>query len=108
MHRRVVKQTMELFNLLEKNGKIQISIIHYLLDKNLTADIPKLLIDLTITSFLFNNNVEELTFILNDLELDLSLEVDHEQNQVTLKKAIKQAWINFTIITCKNQSSIRF
>ncbi len=78
---------MELFNLLEKNGKIQISIIHYLLDKNLTADIPKLLIDLTITSFLFNNNVEELTFILNDLELDLSLEVDHEQNQVTLKKS---------------------
>lgn len=86
MHKRVVKQTMELFKLLEKNGKIQISIIHYLLDENLTAAIPKLLTDLEITSFLFNNNIEELAVILNSLELDLSLEVNHEQNQITLKK----------------------
>lgn len=78
---------MELFNLLEKNGKIQISIIHYLLDKNLTADIPKLLNDLAVTPFLFNNNIEELAFILKALELDLSLEINHEKNQITLKKS---------------------
>lgn len=78
---------MELFNLLEKNDKIQISIIHYLLDKNLTADIPKLLNDLVVTPFLFNNNIEELAFILKALKLDLSLEINHEKNQITLKKS---------------------
>lgn len=78
---------MELYSLLEKRGKIQISIIRYLLDHNLTASHQAVIDDLKISSFLFKTNVEELEVVLGEVDVKLALEIDWKQEQLRLHKS---------------------
>ena len=51
---------MNLYNLLEKNSRLQVSILQALLKESHSLRISEMMADLSLTRFLFDNNVCEL------------------------------------------------
>lgn len=78
---------MELFNLIEKKDRLQISIIRYLLDVDMHANITDLMNHLEVTPFRFYDSLNELSLVLSHLELDLEITVRPEANSISLKKS---------------------
>ncbi|WP_270607587.1 helix-turn-helix domain-containing protein [Enterococcus thailandicus] len=77
---------MNLLNLLDKNSRIQISMVHFLLDYNAKTSTTTMIEELALTRFLFETNIEEVGSTLEQLNIGLSLTYDKIHNSITLQK----------------------
>lgn len=78
---------MNLYNLLEKNSRLQVSILQALLKESHSLRISEMMADLSLTRFLFDNNVCELQEVLKTLDLPLALKLDRKKDRIFLEKA---------------------
>lgn len=77
---------LNLLNLLDKNSRIQISMVHFLMDYNTKTNITAMIEELSLTRFLFETNIKEVSNILDQLDIGLSLKYDKTQDHITLQK----------------------
>ncbi len=77
---------LNLLNLLDKNSRIQISMVHFLLDYNAKTSTTTMIEELALTRFLFETNIEEVGSTLEQLNIGLSLTYDKIHNSITLQK----------------------
>lgn len=78
--------TLNLLNLLDKNSRIQISMVHFLMDYNTKTSTTAMIEELSITRFLFETNIKEVSNILDQLDIGLSLVYNKNQDSIALQK----------------------
>lgn len=78
---------MDLYSLIHRNGQIQISLVHFLLEKNAPTTVSEITDNLGISPFLFENNIEELMALLPELKLGLTISYHKKSEVVTLHKS---------------------
>lgn len=78
---------MNLISLLEKNDRVQISILHYVLEHGPKVKVSVLLNDLALSSFKFCNNITCLIEELAKTKTPIVLTYDSENEIITIQKS---------------------
>lgn len=77
---------MDLFSLLEKNHQVQITILRFLIDENKATKVSTVMKGLSISRFVFDNNIEELYQNVEFLDLGLTIDFDSDQDTIIVRR----------------------